>query len=284
MVVIHIKKTDKDQFLFETSCSETNDNLIEQLVTISNYRVRLRCLASALRQLAEFGPMKPVEEQGLDEIKEEHEGVAIEKGEFYKPDPTGLRVGNGIGPQLTETFERVCADAEAAMHIEQVQRRIATTQDILQEKLDNMRGAVMMAFPMGLPSWDTVQLLLEGVEGLDGTQAGMDILEPSTTELWGAGKEFVRGQLVSDRLGRNEKTKMVVKLQKPGDGPPAREPAVTEDERKAMMAYYFKKQEELKKLAEADDDDYLNSSWADPKQLQKGLRGVGDIKAPGVRR
>mmetsp|Transcript_19400 Transcript_19400/g.25565 ORF Transcript_19400/g.25565 Transcript_19400/m.25565 type:complete len:285 (-) Transcript_19400:156-1010(-) len=284
MVVIHVKKTEKDQFLFETSCSETNDNLIEQLVTISNYRVRLRCLASALRQLAEFGPMKPVEEQGLDEIKEEHEGVAIEKGEFYKPDPTGLRVGNGIGPQLTETFERVCADAEAAMHIEQVQRRIATTQDILQEKLDNMRGAVMMAFPMGLPSWDTVQLLLEGVEGLDGTQAGMDILEPSTTELWGAGKEFVRGQLVSDRLGRNEKTKMVVKLQKPGDGPPAREPAVTEDERKAMMAYYFKKQEELKKLAEADDDDYLNSSWADPKQLQKGLRGVGDIKAPGVRR
>jgi hypothetical protein len=26
-----------------------------------------------------------------------------------------------------------------------------------------------------------------------------------------------------------------------GGGPPAREPAVTEDERKAMMAFYFKK-------------------------------------------
>ena len=44
--------------------------------------------------------------------------------------------------------------------------------------------------------------------------------------------------------------------------------AVSEDERKAMMAFYFKRQEELKKLAEANDDDYLASSWADPKQLQ----------------
>jgi cilia- and flagella-associated protein 298 len=60
--------------------------------------------------------------------------------------------------------------------------------------------------------------------------------------------------------------------------------AVSEDERKAMMAFYFKRQEELKKLAEANDDDYLASSWADPKQLQKSLRGTGTIQAPGVRR
>ncbi len=30
----------------------------------------------------------------------------------------------------------------------------------------------------------------------------------------------------------------------------------------------FKKQEELKKISEANDD-YLHSSWADPKKLQK---------------
>jgi hypothetical protein len=50
-----------------------------------------------------------------------------------------------------------------------------------------------------------------------------------------------------------------------------------------MMAFYFKKQEEMKRLAEAEDDDYLCSSWADPKQLQRALRGQNDIKAPGVR-
>ncbi len=38
---------------------------------------------------------------------------------------------------------------------------------------------------------------------------------------------------------------MIGKLQKPGAGPPGREAAVSEDEKKAMMAYYFKKQVRL---------------------------------------
>lgn len=51
-----------------------------------------------------------------------------------------------------------------------------------------------------------------------------------------------------------------------------------------MMAHYFKQQEEQKRLAENSEDDYLHSSWADPKQLQRSLRGQsGAVKAPGVR-
>ena len=61
------------------------------------------------------------------------------------------------------------------------------------------------------------------------------------------------------------------------------QPAISEAERKAMMAHYFKKQQEQKKLAEDDEDDYLHSSWADSGALQSGLRGVGNIKAPGIR-
>ena len=58
---------------------------------------------------------------------------------------------------------------------------------------------------------------------------------------------------------------------------------MSEDEKKAMMAYYFKKQEEMKKIAENSEDDYLNSPWADSKQLQNSLRGSSSIKAPGIR-
>ncbi len=57
-----------------------------------------------------------------------------------------------------------------------------------------------------------------------------------------AAKEFNRDEKVGDRLGMNEKTKVICKLRPPGGGSPAREPAVSEDERKAMMAFYFKKQ------------------------------------------
>ena len=145
-----------------------------------------------------------------------------------------------------------------------------------------MRGAVTMAYPMGLPEWDTVRLTLESDVGLDGTGAGMEILDPATAELWVASRAFDRGTKVSDRLGKNEKTKVIGKLQKPGAGAPAREAVVSEDERKAMMAFYFKKQEEQKALAENSEDDYLNSVWADPKALQRSMRGMGGVKAPGI--
>ena len=108
------------------------------------------------------------------------------------------------------------------------------------------------------------------------------MFDPKDSKLWAAGKEFLRGELVSDRLGTNEKTKVIAKLQTSSNGAPSREPAVNEEERKAMMAFYFKKQEEMKRLAEADDDDYLNSSWADPKNLKRNLQGISDICAPGV--
>jgi len=76
---------------------------------------------------------------------------------------------------------------------------------------------------------------------------------------------------------------VIAKLQKTGTGPPGREPIVNEEERKAMMAHYFKRQEEVKKLAEADSDDYLNSQWADSKDMKRNLQGLGGIKAPGLR-
>lgn len=43
-------------------------------------------------------------------------------------------------------------------------------------------------------------------------------------------------------------------------------------------------QEELKKLAEADEDDYLASQWADPKAMQRQLRGQSaSVRAPGLK-
>ena len=44
------------------------------------------------------------------------------------------------------------------------------TMEALEDKLANMRGAVTMAFPMGLPKWDPVYGALEDKEnGLAGT-------------------------------------------------------------------------------------------------------------------
>ena len=138
-----------------------------------------------------------------------------------------------------------------------------------------------MAYPMGLPEYDLVKISLDS-ENLDETYVSNDLLDPQSTSLWCAGKKFQREGKISDRLGTNEKTKVIAKLQSDGSGPPSREPIVNEEERKAMMAHYFKRNEELKKLAEADDDDYLNSQWADCKEMKRSLQGISNIKAPGL--
>lgn len=284
MVVFSIKNGQNDGFLFEASVQDTNDELIANLVLVWNLRVRLNMLIGGMRQLAQFGPMKPTEEHGIDSIKEQYENTPIEKGATYSADPSGARTGNGPGPQLAETIERVCKDAEDSLSPNLVKQRVNVSLAMLEDKLANCKGVVMMAYPMGLPAWDPVALCLAGEDGLDGTQAASELMDPSGAQLWVAAKDFPRGQKVGDRLGWNEKTKVVAKLQKSGAGPPAREPAVSEEERKAMMAHYFKRQEDLKKLAEADDDDYLASQWADPKAMQRTLRGQSSsVKAPGLR-
>ena len=77
-------------------------------------------------------------------------------------------------------------------------------------------------------------------------QAGLQVLEDSNTQLWWAGKDMTPGKKLADFVGKNEKTKIIAKLQKKGQGPPAREAVISEEEKKAMMAYAYRKQEEHK--------------------------------------
>lgn len=49
-------------------------------------------------------------------------------------------------------------------------------------------------------------------------------MDPDSSTLWFAGKQLQPDKKLSDFLGRNENTRAVVKLQKKGAGPPAREP------------------------------------------------------------
>ena len=42
-----------------------------------------------------------------------------------------------------------------------VQKRIALSASCLKDKLANVRGAVIMAYPMGLPEYDLVRISLD---------------------------------------------------------------------------------------------------------------------------
>merc|ERR1719238_2044945 len=134
----------------------------------------------------------------------------------------------------------------------------------------------MIAYPMGLPDYDGVRLILEEREVLEGA-ASLEVLDPEHISIWCFSKELQRDKLLSDYVGKNEKTKVVAKLQKKGAGAPQREPIVSEDEQKAMIAFYHKKQQQAEKLALEDEDSYMNSSWANPKSLKNSFTGVGEV-------
>lgn len=115
MVVIQIKNGESDSFIYETTSSQSNDFVIRDICAVWNLRVRLRQLIGGLRELARYGPMKQPDKAGLDEINEKYNSADIEKSEYYCADPTGTRTGNGVGPQLTETIERVIMDTEEVL-------------------------------------------------------------------------------------------------------------------------------------------------------------------------
>jgi hypothetical protein len=70
----------------------------------------------------------------------------------------------------------------------------------LQEKIDTIRGAVTIAYPMGLPEYDSIRLLLEDSDDMILKEVmGNEYMDPKTAQLWWAGKEFFRDQTVGDR-------------------------------------------------------------------------------------
>ena len=77
-------------------------------------------------------------------------------------------------------------------------------------------------------------------------QAGLQVLEEDSTQLWWAGKELVVQKTLMDYIGKNEKTTIIAKISKKGQGAPSREPVFSEEDKKKMMAYAYKKQEDLK--------------------------------------
>merc|ERR1719473_1169521 len=109
---------------------------------------------------------------------------------------------------------RTAEEAEAAVAAELVLQKRSIDRATCQAQIDNMRGAVMIAYPgyHRLPAYDPARLELEDREELDGTTELQSVLDHTQTNLWWAGKELRTDQTLEQYVGRNEKTKLVAKL------------------------------------------------------------------------
>lgn len=274
MVLLNVKKSDQECFLFETTVEASVKDTIRDVTHIHNVRMRIHRLKIEGEELAKYGPAKLPDKQGIDEYQEE----SVEKGAFYLQDPTGRRTGNACDPKVSKVLLKTLEDAEATAHKNQVEKKMCLTKKMLEDALDEVRGAVMICYPMGLPEWDPVRCALENNEDLSGTSYANDDLEVEKAQLWFAGKQMLPEKQLKDHVGRHEKSKVVVRLQKSGGGAPSREPVVDAETQKAMMAFYHKKQEEMKKLEEDMDDSYTGANWSSSGSLKKHFAGVGDVR------
>merc|ERR1711871_1498506 len=107
---------------------------------------------------------------------------------------------------------------------------------------------------------------------MGGRSEMQDILDGHDSSIWWAGKELQTDKMLHEYLGKNEKTKVITRLQTKNSGAPVRESRIDKETHSAMLKHYYQKQEEEKKMRD-DDDSYMESEWANPKALKNALLG-----------
>ncbi|KAK7870014.1 hypothetical protein R5R35_011981 [Gryllus longicercus] len=261
MVKLLIKKGDQNQFLYETTVNISINELMEDTVAIYNGRLKISRICSEMGQLCDHGTLLPPNIMGLTDEQVEELKLIDEWGEKCTPsggwtfnkDPIGRRNGKQPNEKMQEVLKKTIEEAKAMVSKKQVDANVCVTQKMIHHALDILRGAVMIVYPMGLPPHDVIRQEFENTEDLSGTHASLEVIEMSEAQLWFSGKELLRGKKLVDFIGKNEKTKIIVKIQKQGHGAPAREPVVSEEEKKAWMLHAYRRQEELKLTNELCD-------------------------------
>lgn len=282
MVLIHVKKSDHDQFIVETSREVETAAIIEEIVDsilylVSNLRLRVDKACGFVEELTKYGPLKDEEKRGLTEGEEDISCPV--PGHIRVIDPNHYRIGWCVTEDLGRRIFETTQSARALIHKSNADRRIPINVKQLREAIMLMKGAVNMAYPAyhGLPPWEPAVLALEN-EDFREVLSGEEFFEKNAL-LWFAGKEIQRGKHVGFYVKGSENTKIIAKITKFGAGAPVREPAIDTETQKQMIAWHHKKEEEAKKVMAVDDgDQYLNSPWANPRGLKNQLHGAGDIR------
>jgi hypothetical protein len=261
MVLINCKRLpreeyskDYDEFLFSIPSTTTIGDATELCRRLQNMRVRLKWMIAAARQLAK------------DSCQEEQRHLLM-------------------GP---------ADDAERYLSLERVDQKLLTSESELTALIDTIKGGTMIAFPEDCAGADVLRRLAAFIDDdatpdaakakahrilsiIDDGAATEDIVLGPVV-MWWSGKPLAKDCDFVKYLGKNEKTKIIVKISKEGASAPPREPAVDAKTQSELMAHYFRKQEEEKKIIEDDDISFGNSDWANPRGLKGQLVGIGSVQ------
>eukprot|EP01013_Petalomonas_cantuscygni_P038912 TRINITY_DN70156_c0_g1_i1.p1 TRINITY_DN70156_c0_g1~~TRINITY_DN70156_c0_g1_i1.p1 ORF type:complete len:302 (+),score=58.85 TRINITY_DN70156_c0_g1_i1:78-983(+) len=299
MVLLNVKVSESDSFLFRAPVSAEMNPTTTAVVRLHNSRVRLRYVQVLARDLLKHVSDSAVRtsfSQTLDEAATILSGripssfsVASEQAPAGLPCPAaGEVVPLSV---VDEAYRRIVAAMRIAFT-----RDVSTLGDTPEQwgksaqELDAADADKLVASVpageggAGEMDGETRRTFLKTclavlqADDVASTPAARETFDEETTVLWFAAKQLLRERRLGDLVGRNETMKIVVKMARAGAGMPAREQAVDSETQKAMMAYYFKKQEDQKRLEADEELGYANQPWADPRGLKDHFQGVGSIR------
>ena len=291
MVLLKLKSGQEHIFNYETPIDTLVADATVEITKIYNHRLKLARICDEMTQLAKHGVQIRPEMMGLtpDQVAElklvdEYADSCVPSTGFGEEciDDVGRRCGRPPRVDMKNIIARTIAEASSAIIKNQSK---PLTFEKIDEHISNLRGAIMIVYPMGLPPYDHINLEFNGQEeeALAGTQNSKAIINDGGS-LWFASKQMAvdQGKFLSDYIGKNDRSRVVIKLQKRNaQQAPAREPQMSEDEHKKLMAKMYRRQEEMKKLAEEaefDQDSYLDSQWADSNALKRQFQGLNNLK------
>ena len=212
MVLLKVKQGEKHLFNYECSVQDSVDETTQKIVQIFNSRLKLQRICDELACLAKHGVQIKPEMMGLtpDQIVElkhvdEYADSCVPSGGFDKEckDDVGRRCGRPPRNDMKNILIRTVNEAHGV-----ILKDVKTiNNDMIEEQISNLRGAVMIVYPMNLPPYDHIRLEFEGKEeeSLSGTQASKEIITDGGS-LWFASKllQVDMSKKLADYLGNGK--------------------------------------------------------------------------------
>lgn len=217
MVILQVKHKDENQFLFETNLKTSIDELANAVTNLYNGRLKVNRICSEIEELAEHGTLFPPEILGLTEEQVEELKLVDTWGEKCTPsggftivkDPIGRRNGKRPLKEMQEVLKNAVKDAKEMISKKLVADGAKLSMKQVQEAINLLKGAVTIVYPMKLPPHDTIRMEFENIEDLTGTQASLEVIDPTSAQLWFSGKEMYRnGKTLADYAGKIENCKV----------------------------------------------------------------------------
>ncbi|CAN6442457.1 unnamed protein product [Victoria cruziana] len=180
MVRIHVQQGPERQFLYECSATARVGDVAKALVRIHNLQLTIRSLILQARK--QLYPDVDLPDGG--------------DGSTGNNCITGER--RGSAPRL----ERAILEAEAYISKEQVLHGKLASPLLLEDHIRNIERELASSFEA-----------LQHASFQPGTCEGLKFLDEDATQIWWAGKGLLKTKALSEYVGKNEKTKIVVKLE-----------------------------------------------------------------------